>query len=63
MGAAMYHVGTASQAVQARAKPGRSGSEGSRHGRLFTKIASPQREHEEHPLSSVPYVSCGVALP
>ena len=56
MGDAMDHVGTASQAVHARAKPCRSGSDGSRHGRLFTKIASRQCEPEEHPLSSVPSV-------
>ena len=49
MGDAMDHVGTASQAVQARAKPGRSGSDGSRHVRLVTKIASPQREHRGAP--------------
>ena len=59
MGDAMDHVGTASQAVQARAKPGRSASEDRDNGRLFMKIASPQREPEEHPLSSVPSVYPG----
>jgi len=54
MGDAMDHVGTASQAVQASAKPGRSGSEDRDNGRLFMRIASPQRGPEEHPLSSVP---------
>ena len=49
MAAAMDHVGTASQAVQARAKPSRFDSDGSRHKRLSTKIASPQREHTRAP--------------
>jgi hypothetical protein len=52
----MDHVGTASQADQARAKPAAPAQTDRDNGRLFMRIASPQRGPEEHPLSSVPFV-------